>query len=148
MNSNHYGTRGPIISIRSASYSTWLFPLFKWSNFSPLNFMKPTTQCYIGSLSHGVFEQRSSTWSGPDGFLSSGFAQIQRKLSDRKDTTQYKFDRRSRAQIVFDQISLWLRQQEIWVRDILSFLMKTQKRAEMTELHFHSLFSAIREARC
>ena len=26
------------------------------------------------------------------------------KLSDRKDTTQYKFDRRSRAQIVFDQI--------------------------------------------
>ena len=148
MNSNHYGTRGPIISIRSAGYSTWLFPLFKWSNFSPLNFMKQTRQCYIGSLSHGVFEQRSSTGSGPDGFLSSGFAQIQRKLSDRKDITQYKFDRRSRAQIVFDQISLWLRQQEIWVRDILSFLMKTQKRAEMTELHFHSLFSAISEARC
>ena len=110
--------------------------------------MKQATQCYIGSLSHGVFEQRSSTGSGPDGFLSSGFAQIQCKLSDRKDTTQYKFDRRSRAQIVFDQIWLWLRQQEIWVRDILSFLMKTQKRAEMTELHFHSLFSAISEARC
>ena len=70
------------------------------------------------------------------------------KLSDRKDTTQYKFDRRSRAQIVFDQISLWLRQQGIWVRDILSSLRKTQKRAEMTELHFHSLFSAISEARC
>jgi len=70
------------------------------------------------------------------------------KLSDRKETTQYKFDRQSRVQIAFDQISLWLRQQEIWVRDILSSLMRTQKRAEMTELHFHSLFSAISEARC
>ena len=27
------------------------------------------------------------------------------ELSDRKDTTQYKFDRRSHVQIAFDQIS-------------------------------------------
>ena len=94
------------ISIRSASYSTWLFPFFKWPNFSPLNFMKPTTQCYIGSLSLGVFEQRSSTGSGLFGFLSCGFAQIQRQIvSGRKDTTQYKLDRQSRLEIAFDQIS-------------------------------------------
>ena len=66
---------GPLATARGS-----IFPLFKWPNFSPLNFMKPTTQCYIGSLSHGVFEQRSSTGSGPDGFLSSGFAQIQRQI--------------------------------------------------------------------
>ena len=82
------------ISIRPARYSTWLFLFFKWSNFSPLNFVKLTTQCNIGSLNYGVFEQRSSTISGLYGFLSCGFAQIHRKIvSDREDTTQYEFDR-------------------------------------------------------
>ena len=70
------------------------FCFFKWSNFSPLNFVKLTTQCNIGSLSYGVFEQRSSTRSGLYGFLSCGFAQIHRQIvSVREDTTQYKFDR-------------------------------------------------------
>lgn len=67
--------------------------------------MKLTTQCNIGRLSYGVFERLSSTGSGLYGFLSCGFDQIHRQIvSDRKDTTQYKFDRQERLQIAFDQI--------------------------------------------
>ena len=123
------------ISIRPARYSTWLFLFFKWSNFSPLNFVKLTTQYYIGSLSHGVYARQQEvdlmdSWGVDSPKFTGKFSLIEKTLRYTNVTGNHVY----RSHLIRSRRRL--RQQEIWVRDYLISLMRTQKRAGMTELDF------------
>ena len=128
------------ISIRPARYSTWLFLFFKWSNFSPLNFFKLTTQYYIGSLSHGVYARQQEvdlmdSWGVVSPKFTGKFSLIEKTLRYTNLTGNHVY----RSHLIRSRRRL--RHQEIWVRDYLISLMRTQKRAEMTELDFRCSIS-------